>query len=207
MRGLFIAFEGVEGAGKSTQVAMLAERLKAHGTEPLLVREPGGTELGEEARRLVLHGGDMSPASELFLYLLARSEIVTRVIRPALEAGKVVIADRYELSTRAYQAAGRGLPEQKVKAAIAIATGGLMPDLYVVLDVPFETGRSRQRGAGKSPDRIERMGEDFFRRVADAFRAADGANVAHLKAEQAPEAVGNDVWALVVQRFGKRFAK
>lgn len=207
MRGLFIAFEGIEGAGKSTQVALLSERLKAHGQEPLLVREPGGTELGEEARRLVLHGGDMSPASELFLYLLARSEIVSRVIRPALEAGKVVIADRYELSTRAYQAAGRGLPEQKVKAAIALATGGLTPDLYIVLDVPFETGRARQVSAGKSPDRIERQGDDFHRRVADSFRAADGANIAHLKAEQAPGRVADDVWALIMQRFGKRFAK
>jgi len=207
MRGLFIAFEGVEGAGKSTQVALLEARLKQHGRDPLLVREPGGTELGEEARRLVLHGGDVSPAAELFLYLVARAEIVAKVIRPALEAGKVVIADRYELSTRAYQGAGRGLPEHKVKAAIALATGGLMPDLYVVLDVPFETGRSRQRGAGKSPDRIERMEEEFFRRVAEAFRGAQGPNIAHVAAERARERVAEDVWALVTQRFGRRFAK
>jgi dTMP kinase len=149
----------------------------------------------------------MSPAAELFLYLVARAEIVSRVIRPALEAGRIVIADRYELSTRAYQAAGRGLPEQKVKAAIALATGGLMPDLYVVLDLPFATGRARQQGAGKSPDRIERLGEEFFQRVVAAFRAADGANVAHFKAEQAAERVADEVWALVMQRFGKRFAK
>jgi dTMP kinase len=207
MRGLFIAFEGIEGAGKSTQVALLAERLRAHGQEPLLVREPGGTELGEESRRLLLHAGDIGPAAELFLFLVARADLVARVLRPALESGRVVVADRYELSTRAYQAAGRGLPEQKVKAAIALATGGLMPDLYVVLDVPFETGRGRQVNAGKSPDRMERSGEDFHRRVAEAFRAADGANIAHLKAEQAQAAVGNDVWALIMQRFGKRFAK
>jgi dTMP kinase len=207
MRGLFIAFEGIEGAGKSTQVALLSERLRAHGQEPLLVREPGGTALGEESRRLLLHGDDLGPAAELFLFLVARADLVARVIRPALEAGRIVVADRYELSTRAYQAAGRGLPEQKVKAAIALATGGLMPDLYVVLDVPIEAGRSRQTSAGKSPDRMERSGEEFHRRVADAFRAADGANIAHLKAEQAPAAVGNDVWALIMQRFGKRFAK
>src|SRR5258708_37730094 len=99
MRGLFIAFEGIEGAGKSTQVALLAERLKAHGQEPLLVREPGGTELGEEARRLVLHGSEMSPAAELFLYLLARAELVTRVIRPALEAGRALLPPPPTLST------------------------------------------------------------------------------------------------------------
>ena len=164
-RGLFVAFEGIEGSGKSTQVALLAERLRARGQAPLLVREPGGTELGEETRRLVLHGAaDVSPAAELFLYLVARAELVARVIRPALEAGRVVIADRYELSSRAYQAAGRGLPEARVRSAIALATGGLAPDLYVVLDVPVRAGRSRQAAQGKRPDRIERADEAFHRR-------------------------------------------
>jgi dTMP kinase len=207
VRGLFIAFEGVEGAGKSTQVARLAARLQARGIEPVVVREPGGTALGEEARRLVLHGKDeLSPAAELFLYLVARAELVSRVVRPALTEGRIVIADRYELSSRAYQAGGRGLPESGVKAAIALATGGLVPDLYVVLDLDPEGGRGRQRAQGKPPDRIERADASFHERVAEAFGTAAGPNVIHVAAGAAPEAVADEVWRVVEARFGSHLA-
>ena len=207
MRGLFIAFEGIEGAGKSTQIERLSARLKEHGIEPLLVREPGGTPLGEEARRLVLHGRDeLSPAAELSLYLAARAELVRKVIRPALAQGRVVIADRYELSTRAYQGAGRGLPLPKVKSAIALATGGLTPDLYLVLDLDHAAGRSRQAAQGKSPDRIERADGEFFDRVAAAFRAADGPNVAHVPADGPEADVAAAVWQVVQRRFGSHLA-
>jgi len=207
MRGLFIAFEGIEGAGKSTQVERLAARLKSQHLEVLVVREPGGTELGEEARRLVLHGRDeLSPATELFLYLVARADMVHRVIRPALKQGRIVIADRYELSTRAYQAKGRGLPEPKVKSAIALATSGLMPDLYVVLDLPRDAGRRRQRSQGKLPDRIEREGDGFHERVAEAFRNAEGPSIAHVEAGGDPDEVAEAVWRVVEARFGSHLA-
>jgi dTMP kinase len=201
MPGHFIALEGIEGAGKSTQIARLAERLRARGHDPLLVREPGGTPLAEAARDLVLHGHDMAPAAELFLYLVARADLVARVIRPALAAGRVVLADRFELSTRAYQSGGRGLAEGEVTAAIALATGGLAPDLYVVLDLPVEAGRERQAAQGKAPDRIERAETAFHARVAAAFRRASGPNVVHLSAAGAADETHEAIWAEVVRRF------
>lgn len=201
MPGHFIALEGIEGAGKSTQVARLAERLRAHGHDPLMVREPGGTPLAEAARDLVLHGHDMAPAAELFLYLVARADLVARVIRPALASGRVVLADRFELSTRAYQAAGRGLNEAEVTGAIDLATGGLMPDLYLVLDLPVALGRERQAAQGKSPDRIERAEIAFHARVAESFRAAAGPNVAHVSAAGTPDQTHEAIWSEVNRRF------
>jgi dTMP kinase len=206
MSGLFIALEGIEGAGKSTQITLLAERFRRLGKDPLVVREPGGTRLAEAARDLVLHGDDdVSPAAELFLYLVARADLVTRVIRPALASGRVVIADRYELSTRAYQIAGRGLPEASVIAAIELATAGLKPDLYIVLDLPVEDGRRRQLAQGKSPDRLERADVAFHERVAQAFRSATNEGVAHVAADRPPEAVHEQIWAAITKRFGKMY--
>ncbi len=197
-RGRFIALEGVEGAGKSTQVRLLAERLTGEGRDVLVVREPGGTPFAEQVRQLVLHEPyEVSPASELFLYQAARADLVARVIRPTLEAGRDVLADRYELSTRAYQAAGRGLPEPDVRSAIALATAGLSPDLYVVLDLPATEGRRRQAAEGKAPDRLERADAAFHDRVAEAFRTARGPNVVHVNAEGPAAAVATRVWDAV----------
>ena len=193
--GLFVALEGIEGSGKSTQIVKLADRFRAAGRDVLLVREPGGTPLAEEARTLVLHGHDMPPAAELFLYLVARADLVAKVIRPALAAGKVVLADRFELSTRCYQVAGRGLPEGPVASAIALATGGLVPDIYIVLDLPVDAGRARMASAGKPLDRLERADTAFHERVARAFRDATG--VVHVNADRGADAVHEDVWAAV----------
>lgn len=202
MAGIFIAFEGVEGAGKSTQVALLSERLARLGHQSVVVREPGGTPLAEEARRLLLHGPeDVGAEVELFLLQVARADLVRRVIRPALEAGRVVIADRYELSSRAYQIAGRGLPEAQVRSAIALATGGLMPDLYVVLDLPAEAGRARQAAQRKAPDRVERADPEFHRRVALAFGSVRGPGVVHVEGGAGAEAVHAAVWSAVTERF------
>ncbi len=198
--GLFIALEGIEGSGKSSQVGLLADRLRAGGHDPLVVREPGGTALAEAARQLVLHGKDeLTAAAELFLYLVARADLVARVIRPALAAGRLVLADRYELSTRAYQVAGRGLPLDAVTAAIGLATGGLVPDLYVVLDLPVGAGRARQAAQGKAPDRLERADDAFHERVAAAFRAAAGPGpVVHIAADAPAAAVHEAVWRAVL---------
>lgn len=205
--GRFIAIEGIEGAGKSTQVALLAERLRRGGADPLVVREPGGTRLAEEVRRLLLDApGELLPGAELFLFLTARADLVERVVRPALARGRTVLADRYELSSRCYQVAGRGLPEREVAAAIQLATGGLEPDLYVVLDLAVETGRARQAAAGKLPDRIERADGTFHRRVAEAFRAASGPRILHIAADRPAEAVHLEVWTALAGRFPETFA-
>ncbi len=204
-RGLFLAFEGVEGAGKTTQAARLAELLRAAGVEPVLVREPGGTPLAEAARKLVLHGDHMPPEAELFLYLVARADLCARVIAPALAAGRVVVADRFELSTRAYQVAGRGLAEADVRAAIRLATRGLEPDLYVVLDLSPEAGRARQADAGKAQDRIEGAEAAFHARVAEAFRNAAGPNILHLEAGGPAEAVQASLRRELARRFPDTF--
>ncbi|MBI1722823.1 MAG: dTMP kinase [Gemmatimonadetes bacterium] len=207
-RGLFVALEGIEGAGKTTQVARLAERLRTAGRAPVVVREPGGTPVAEEARQLLLHAPhDIPAASEFFLFLTARADLVQRVIRPALERGQVVLADRFELSSRCYQSAGRGLDLAKVEAAIALATGGLQPDLYVVLDVPVEAGRARQRAEGKAPDKIERADHGFHRRVAEAFRNAAGPNILHLRADRPADAVHEALWDALAGRFPQTFSQ
>ncbi len=201
-RGVFLALEGVEGAGKTTQAARLADRLRAAGHDVLLVREPGGTPFAEECRRLLLHAPhDLTAPSELFLFQAARADLTARVIRPALEAGRIVIADRFELSTRAYQTGGRGLPADAVATAIALATSGLQPDLYLVLDLPVAAGRSRQAAEGKGADRLEREAEAFHERVAAAFRDAAGANVVHVPAEGSPDAVFDAIWRTVTARL------
>jgi dTMP kinase len=205
--GVFVAVEGVEGAGKSTQVALLAERLRGCGLEPVVVREPGGTPFAEEVRRLLLHAPyQLTAPEEVFLFQAARADLVERVIRPALVAGKVVLADRFELSTRCYQGHGRGLDLTRVGAAIALATGGLSPDLYVVLDVPVEVGQRRQAAQGKAPDRIERAEDGFHRRVAEAFRNARGENILHVPGGGSPEAVHREVWAALATRYPRTFA-
>jgi dTMP kinase len=206
-RGRFLTVEGVEGAGKTTQVALLAERLRASGTDVLVVREPGGTPLAEEARRLFLDPSlALDPATELFLVLVARADLVQRVVRPALAAGTTVLADRFDLSTRAYQIGGRGLPEADVAAANRLATGGLVPDLTVVLDVPPEVGEARQAAAGKLKDRMELADAAFHRRVAETFHRTVGPAILHVPADRTPEAVHADLWAGLQHRFPETFS-
>ena len=172
-RGRLLVFEGVEGAGKSTQAARLHRALEAAGRQVMLVREPGGTSLGERIRALLLAGqGEMSPAAEALLFMASRAELVHRVIRPALERGVSVIADRFFLSTYAYQCGGRALPEAAVRQANALATGGLVPDLTLLLRLPPDTGLARAAGRSAA-DRMERAGAEFHARVAASFRAAE----------------------------------
>jgi dTMP kinase len=192
---LFIVVEGPEGAGKSTLVRGINARFLAEGRQVLMVREPGGTPVAEAARKIVLKSRhELSPASELFLYLAARADLVEKQIRTALAGGQVVLADRFDLSTRAYQVAGRGLSADAVQAALQIATGGLAADLTLVLDVPVEVGRERQRKARKEQDRIEREGDAFHARVLEAYRKAAGPGVVHLDATQAKSAVLDAAW-------------
>jgi dTMP kinase len=146
MPGLFVTFEGGEGSGKSTQVTRLAERLRAGGLEPLVTREPGGTPLAEGIRHLLLDRSHTPSAlTEALLMVASRAELVGRVLRPALESGRVVLCDRYGDSTIAYQGAGRGLDREMLAGWNRAATGGLTPDLTILFDVDPGVGLSRRR--------------------------------------------------------------
>ena len=172
-QGRLIVLEGSEGTGKSTQAQRLAAWLAEHGEEVVLAREPGGTEVGEHIREILLQKQDLSvPAStELLLILAARSAFVRELVRPALDRGAWVISDRFDLSSLAYQGYGRGIPLDVIKSLNAYATDGVVPDLYLVLDVDPAVGHKRQVAQGKSGDRIESEGLEFLSRVRDGYRA------------------------------------
>ncbi len=171
--GVLVSFEGVEGCGKSTQVALLAQELKRRGVEVVTTREPGGTPLGEEIRALLLNPAFApTPWAELFLLEAARAQLVATLIRPALERGAWVLADRFSDSSLAYQAGGRGLPWRQVQAANRAATGGLVPDRTLVLTLPVSEAlaRARRRPTTKATNRrFEDETEAFHQRVARAF--------------------------------------
>jgi dTMP kinase len=208
-RGLFLAFEGVEGSGKTTQVRMLSELLAARGREPVVAREPGSTPLGERVRATVLADLELAvPArSELFLMLAARAAFVDQVVRPALAGGRVVIADRFELSTLAYQGGGRGLPADEIAECNRIATGGVSPDATILLELDPEEGARRQRSAGMDPDRMESAGAEFHARVAAAYREMAGrvAGVVRVDAGAPPAEVHARVVAELAARFPETF--
>jgi dTMP kinase len=206
VEGKFIVFEGIEGSGKTTQARMLADWLAAHGVHHLLTREPGGTTIGESVRQLLLHGEAMHERAELMLYLAARAALVTERIRPALAAGEVVVADRYEMSTFAYQGYGRGLPLGEVRAANAAATGGLAADLTIVVRVPGGVGGRRLARRGEA-DRIERAGDAFHQRVAEAYDrlTATEPRVEAVDGTPSPSQVHADVVRLLQQQFPETF--
>jgi dTMP kinase len=166
--GLFVAFEGVEGAGKGTQIRLAKEWLEGRGAEVQVTREPGGTAVGEELRRVLLdhQTGHLEPKTEALLFAASRAQHVTTVIRPALAEGKVVICDRFVDSSVAYQGWARGLGEQDVLTLNVWATQGLFPDLVLLLHLEPEAGLLR---SVEEPDRIEMEGADFHAKVADAY--------------------------------------
>lgn len=164
--GLFVSFEGGDGAGKSTQARLLGEWLTGLGREVVLTREPGGTELGHLLRDAVLHGDHVDARTEALLYATDRAHHVASLVRPALERGAVVVTDRYLDSSVAYQGSGRDLGADEVERLSLWATDGLLPALTVLLDLDPVTGKARLTG---DPDRLERAGDEFHQRTRQAF--------------------------------------
>jgi dTMP kinase len=173
--GQLIVLEGSEGAGKTTQLRLLTERLRKVGIDVLPLREPGGTPLGDAIRALLLDPSQhISPAAEALLFMASRAQIVRDEIDPALDRGVVVLMDRFFLSTYAYQIDGRGLPENEIRSANALASAGLVPDLTIVLEISAKEGMDRATSRG-AKDRMEESGEHFHERVERAFtRFASG---------------------------------
>lgn len=169
-RGLFVTFEGIEGSGKSTQLRILARRLRRLGVPLLVTRQPGGTPAGARLRRLLLHAGKLDPRAELLLMFADRRQHLTESIEPALSAGTLVLCDRYTDASRAYQGAGRGLGEDLVDLLHARFCG-LEPDRTYLFDCPPATGLARVAAARGGKDRIEREALAFHRRVRAAYLA------------------------------------
>lgn len=194
MTGTFIVFEGPEGGGKSSQLQRLAEELRARRIPVVTTREPGGTELGNQVRTLLLGLTDYAilPEAEVLLLAAARAQHVHDVIAPALRHGKVVLCDRYVDSTYAYQGAGRGLAAGPLRCIQEYATGGLEPDFRLLLDIPVEVGLKRRYAESASVNRIDLADHDFHQRVRNAYLQAASENPDQwviIDAEQNPEAV------------------
>lgn len=168
----FFCLEGIDGCGKSTQLKLLAEFLAQKGYEVLSIREPGGSEISERIRGMLLdvrYKGVMDSGTELLLYNAARSQVIAERIAPALAAGKVVLADRFAWSTLAYQGYGRGIDRRTILELSRIACGKFMPELTIVLDLGVEESRARQVSDGRVPDRLESEATSFFERVRNGY--------------------------------------
>ncbi|KPK06781.1 MAG: thymidylate kinase [Betaproteobacteria bacterium SG8_39] len=194
-RGKFITLEGVDGSGKSTHLAWVEQLLHARGHDVLRTREPGGTPLAEALRELVLHS-PMDGVCEVLLMFAARADHVRQVIRPALEAGRWVVCDRFTDATLAYQGAGKGVPAQLIRGLAEAAHPGLWPDLTLVFDCPYEVASARLAGTGRSMDRFEREDRAFFDRVRGAYLESarrEAGRVRLIDASQALEEVKKQI--------------
>ena len=202
----FITFEGSEGSGKSTQVQRLAARLQRSGVPHLVTREPGGTPIGETIRELLQfasHNSSMTPETEMLLFEASRSQLVREIIKPALERGVCVIADRFFDSTTVYQGAARRLDRETVERLNAFAVGDCIPDVTFVLDIDAGNAKSRMQKP-RRPDRMEQEPEEFYERVREAYRelaAREPNRIVLVAGSQGAEVIENEIWEALCSRF------
>ena len=209
---MFVTFEGIEGAGKSTAMALLSQMLREAGHDPLLTREPGASGLGQRLRPMLLDASadGICPLAELFLFLADRAQHAHEVIGPALAAGRIVLCDRYADSTLAYQGAGRGIDDVMLLQAAGISTAGLRPDLTFLLDLPVKLGlgraarRNRSQGLEISEGRFDSESESFHGRIRQAYlrlAAAEPDRIAVLDATRSPEEIAARCMATLAPRL------
>lgn len=214
-RGALVVLEGAEGVGKTTQLRRLAARLQQAGIPHCTVREPGGTPVGDEIRRLLLDPSmHIVPRAEALLFMASRAQLVDDVVRPAIGRGELVLLDRFFLSTYAYQIAGRSLDASGVQSANGFATDGLAPDVTLLLDLPDGVGFARITARGEH-DRIERSGDDFHHRVTQAFRDfarpewqarhPECGPIVRIDARGDEEEVAGRIWQQLVARLPETF--
>src|SRR5438874_10759591 len=208
----FITFEGSEGCGKSTQVQRLATRLKRTGISHLVTREPGGTEIGETIRELLQFAPQsigMAPHAELLLFEASRSQLVREKIKPALEHGLCVIADRFFDSTTVYQGVARKLDRNIVRQLNAFAVGDCVPDVTFLLDVDVKTARSRMQQP-RRPDRMEQQSDEFYEKVRDGYQELarwQRDRIVMIEGWQSPDDVEREIWDILLTRFPKLVSK
>jgi len=205
---MFITLDGGDGCGKSTQIRYLAEKLQTHGHDVICCRDPGSTPLGDAVRSILLNRQELHIAdiTEVFLFMAARSQLVREVIRPALETGKIVISDRFLISTFVYQSYAGGVPAEVLESISAAAVGESLPDLGIVLDIPYDIAAQRV-GDRAVPDRMERKGKEYHQRVRKGFlqyAAADPDRYVVVDATPSPDKVADAIWKAV---SGFPFAK
>ena len=207
--GRLISFEGSEGSGKSTQIARLADHIQKAGREVVATREPGGTEIGEQIRNIIVHnsrGDEMCPETELLLFTAARAQVVREVIAPAIQRGAIVLSDRYLDSSTVYQGIARNLAPGPVSDINRFAVGNVMPDLTIVLDVPTEVSlaRIRQR-ASDLPDRMERENIEFYTKVREGYLLLARQwpeRVVVVDGTLSPDALDQRIWSEVQKHLG-----
>jgi dTMP kinase len=203
----FITFEGSEGSGKSTQADRLAAHLQRCGVPCILTREPGGTPVGETIRELLQfapHNSTMKAETELLLFEASRSQLVREIIRPALERGVCVIADRFLDSTTVYQGAARELDREMIDRLNAFAVGDCLPDVTFVLDVDAATAESRMQHAPRKPDRMEQQPAEFYERVREGYRelaAREPNRIVLINGSRGPDDIENEIWETLCSRF------
>jgi dTMP kinase len=208
VNSVFITFEGLDGAGKSTQIDRLRHKFEVHGRRVVCTREPGGTKIGDALRAILLNPDyrELADRTEALLYAASRAQLVSQVIRPALERGDIVLCDRYVDASLAYQGAGLGLGTDVVARINEFGTEGLKPDLTFLFDLPVAESQSRVRHsrAGSQPDRIERRTAEYFQRVREEFlriAAAEPERVVVLDATAAPDVLEQEIWNMVAKRI------
>ncbi len=213
MKGVFITFEGIEGSGKSTQIILLANHLAETGRAVTLTREPGGTDIGDQVRKILLDPANraLAPTAELLLYAAARAQHLEELVRPELESGKNVLCDRFSDATLAYQGSGRGLDEAMIRALDRMATGGLKPDLTILLDIEAAAGLARARGRNRTRGleteaRFENEELAFHERVRRGYLAlarSEPGRFRVIDAARTPDEIQNSIRNIVAGCIGR----